>query len=77
LTFGLENLLTGGRMFKVTKTETVDAIYAEIEEDLRNQYCLAFTLDKGNTVGYDIIHLAVGKQKGLVIQARDGYYFGQ
>jgi VWFA-related protein len=68
---------TGGRMFKVTKKETVDAIYAEIEEDLRNQYSLAYTPDKGNTVGYHKIHLAVGKQKDLVIQARDGYYFGQ
>jgi VWFA-related protein len=68
---------TGGRMFKVTKKETVDAIYAEIEEDLRNQYSLAYTPDKGNTVGYHKIHLAVGKQKDLIIQARDGYYFGQ
>jgi VWFA-related protein len=67
---------TGGRMFKVSKKETVDAIYAEIEEDLRNQYSLAYTPDKGNTVGYHKIHL-VGKQKDLVVQARDGYYFGQ
>jgi VWFA-related protein len=68
---------TGGRMFKVSKKETVDAIYAEIEEDLRNQYSLGYTPDKGNTVGYHKIHLVVGKQKDLVIQARDGYYFGQ
>jgi VWFA-related protein len=68
---------TGGRMFKVTKKETVDAIYAEIEEDLRNQYSLGYTPDKGNTVGYHKIHLVVGKQKDLVVQSRDGYYFGQ
>jgi VWFA-related protein len=67
---------TGGRMFKVSKKETVDAIYAEIEEDLRNQYSLAYTPDKGNTVGYHKIHL-VAKPKDLVVQARDGYYFGQ
>lgn len=65
------------RLFKVTKKETVDKIYAEIEEDLRNQYSLAYTPDKGNTVGYHKIHLAVGKQKDLVVQACDGYYFGQ
>src|SRR5580658_7690398 len=58
---------TGGRLFKVTKKETVDAIYAEIDEDLRNQYSLAYTPDKGNTVGYHKIHLVVGKQKDLVI----------
>ena len=67
---------TGGRMFKVSKKETVDAIYAEIEEDLRNQYSLAYTPDKGNTVGYHKIHL-FAKPKDLVVQARDGYYFGQ
>jgi VWFA-related protein len=67
---------TGGRMFKVSKKETVEAIYAEIEEDLRNQYSLAYTPDKGNTVGYHKIHL-VAKPKDLVVQARDGYYFGQ
>src|ERR1700676_2520239 len=67
---------TGGRLFKVSKKKTVDAIYAEIEEDLRNQYSLAYTPDKGNTVGYHKIHL-VAKPKDLVVQARDGYYFGQ
>jgi VWFA-related protein len=67
---------TGGRMFKVSKKETVEAIYAEIEEDLRNQYSLAYTPDKGNTVGYHKIHL-FAKPKDLVVQARDGYYFGQ
>jgi VWFA-related protein len=67
---------TGGRMFKVSKKETVDAIYAEIDEDLRNQYSLAYTPDKGNTVGYHKIHL-VAKPKDMVVQARDGYYFGQ
>jgi VWFA-related protein len=67
---------TGGRMFKVSKKETVDAIYAEIEEDLRNQYSLAYTPDKGNTVGYHKIHL-FAKPKDLVVHARDGYYFGQ
>ena len=67
---------TGGRLFKVSKKDTVDKIYAEIQEDLRNQYSLAYTPDKGNTVGYHKIHL-VAKPKDLVVQARDGYYFGQ
>jgi VWFA-related protein len=68
---------TGGQLFKASKKETLDKIYAEIDEDLRNQYSLAYTPDKGNTVGYHKIHLVVGKQKDLVIQSRDGYYFGQ
>ena len=32
---------TGGRLFEVSKKETVDKIYAQIEEELRNQYSLA------------------------------------
>jgi VWFA-related protein len=68
---------TGGRLFKASKKETLDKIYAEIDEDLRNQYSLAYTPDKGNTTGYHKIHLTVAKQKDLTIQARDGYYFGQ
>ena len=68
---------TGGQFFKASKKETVDKIYAEIQEDLRNQYSLAYTPDKGNTVGYHKILLTVPKQKDLIIQARDGYYFGQ
>jgi VWFA-related protein len=67
---------TGGRLFKASKKDTLDKIYAEIDEDLRNQYSLAYTPDKGNTVGYHKIHL-VAKPKDVVIQARDGYYFGQ
>jgi len=67
---------TGGRLFKASKKDTLDKIYAEIDEDLRNQYSLAYTPDKGNTVGYHKIHLAA-KPKDLVVQARDGYYFGQ
>jgi len=68
---------TGGQLFKATKKETVDKIYAEIQEDLRNQYSLAYTPDKGNTVGYHKLLLTVPKQKDLIIQARDGYYYGQ
>ncbi|MGB6959072.1 MAG: VWA domain-containing protein [Candidatus Acidiferrum sp.] len=68
---------TGGQFFKATKKETVDKIYAEIQGDLRNQYSLAYTPDKGNTVGYHKLLLTVPKQKDLIIQARDGYYFGQ
>ncbi|MGC1619459.1 MAG: VWA domain-containing protein [Candidatus Acidiferrum sp.] len=68
---------TGGQFFKASKKDTVDKIYEEIQEDLRNQYSLAYTPDKGNTVGYHKLLLTVPKQKDLIIQARDGYYFGQ
>ena len=67
---------TGGRLFEVSKKETVDKIYSEIEEELRNQYSLGYTPDKNAGPGYHKIQLTT-KQKELVVQARDGYYAGQ
>jgi VWFA-related protein len=67
---------TGGRFFEVSKKETVDKIYADIEEELRNQYSLGYTPDKNAGPGYHKITLTT-KQKELVVQARDGYYSGQ
>jgi VWFA-related protein len=63
---------TGGRMFDVSKKETVDQIYQQIQEELRNQYNLSYTPDSAGS-GYHKIHLAT-KQKDLTVQARDGYY---
>jgi VWFA-related protein len=65
---------TGGRLFEVTKKETVDKIYSEIEQELREQYVLGYAPDKGQTgTSYHKIHLTT-KQKDLAVQARDGYY---
>ena len=66
---------TGGRLFEVSKKETVDKIYAEIEEELRNQYSLGYTPDHQSDSGYHKIRI-ITKNKDLVIQARDGYYSG-
>lgn len=69
---------TGGRFFKASsKKDSIDKVYAEIDEDLRNQYSLAYTPDKGNTTGYHKIHLNVPNQKDYMVTARDGYYYGQ
>lgn len=67
---------TGGAYFDVSKKKTVDEIYSEIEEDLRNQYSLGYTSDRPDTeTGYRKIQVTV-KQKGVIVQARDGYYAG-
>lgn len=67
---------TGGGYFEVSKKKTVDDIYSQIEEELRNQYSLGYTSDRPDTDGgYRKIQLTV-KQKGLIVQARDGYYAG-
>ena len=67
---------TGGRLFEVSKKETVEKIYSEIEEELRNQYSLGYPLDKAAGAGYHRLQVTT-KQKDLIVQARDGYYLGQ
>jgi VWFA-related protein len=67
---------TGGRLFEVSKKETVEKIYAQIEEELRNQYSLGYTPDKNTGPGYHKIQVTT-RQKDLVVQARDGYYSAQ
>jgi len=65
---------TGGRMFEVSKKQTVDQIYQQIQDELRNQYNLGYTPDRASDSSeYYKIHV-VTKQKDLVVQARDGYY---
>ena len=68
---------TGGRFFEVSKKETVDQIYKQIEEELRNQYNLGFTPDKANsTPGYHKITLTT-TNKDYTVQTREGYYAGE
>ena len=65
---------TGGRMFEISNRLTVTQIYALAEEELRSQYILGYTPTPADTdVGYHKIHLTTN-QKGLTVQARDGYY---
>jgi VWFA-related protein len=64
---------TGGRLFEVSKKETVEKIYSEIEEELRNQYSLGYPVAKDATTGYHKLSVTA-KPKDLIVQARDGYY---
>ncbi len=68
---------TGGRFFEVTKKETIDQIYAEIDEELRNQYALGYTPAKTDAdVGYHKIQLTT-KQKDATVQTREGFYINR
>jgi VWFA-related protein len=69
---------TGGRLFEVSKKQSVDQIYSLIEEELRNQYSLGYTPERGGAPegGYHKIQLTT-KSKGLTVQSRDGYYASQ
>ena len=66
---------TGGRFFEVSKKEPVDQIYAQIEEELRNQYNLGYTPQRAgaDSGAYHKIQLTT-KSRDLVVQAREGYY---
>ena len=67
---------TGGQLFEVKKKLSIEEIYAQIEEELRNQYSLAYTPDRpGDDATYHLIHVTVN-QKDLIVQAREGYYSG-
>jgi VWFA-related protein len=65
---------TGGGYFEVSKKLPIDQIYDRIEEELRNQYNLGYTSDK--TDGGSLFrHIAVTvKNKGMIVQTRQGYY---
>ncbi len=65
---------TGGRMFEVSKKETVAQIYSTIAEELRTQYNLGYTPDRKEAAeGYHKITLTA-KGKDYTVQTRDGYY---
>ena len=72
---------TGGRLFEVTKKETVDQIYTQIAAELRAQYRLGYTpTQDAASDGYHQIDLGLkdpDKQKKYTIQTRDGYYTGK
>ncbi|HEX5284528.1 MAG TPA: VWA domain-containing protein [Bryocella sp.] len=72
---------TGGRVFELSKKQTVDDIYKQIGEELRAQYRLGFT-PAGDAAKdrYHQISLALtgdDSKKKMDVQTRDGYYMGQ
>jgi Predicted membrane protein len=67
---------TGGRLFEVSRKQSVAQIYDQIAKELRAQYRLGYTPDQATASdGYHQIDLSV-KGKGLTVQTRDGYYTG-
>ena len=65
---------TGGTYFDVTDKQPIGAIYIQLQDELRNQYSLGYTSDRGGIgPGYRRIHLVV-KRDGVNVQTRDGYY---
>jgi VWFA-related protein len=73
---GLERMAreTGGVSYEVTKTGTIEEIYSQIEDALRNQYSIGYTPDKpGADAKYHKIRLST-KDRHLIVNTREGYY---
>jgi len=65
---------TGGGYFEVTKKEPIEKIYAQIEDDLRNQYSIGYTPSPAGKSGeYRKVMLTV-RNKKMTARTRDGYY---
>ena len=68
------SLETGGRFFEVTKDQSLEGIYSQIEEELRNQYSFGYTSDhQGKDQNFRKIKLTTNRP-GLIVQTRAGYY---
>jgi VWFA-related protein len=65
---------TGGATFEVSKKQSIEDIYAQIEDALRNQYSIGYTPERAGTPDvYHKIKLSA-KDRKSVVTARDGYY---
>jgi VWFA-related protein len=65
---------SGGSFFEVSKKQTVENIFAILEEELRNQYSLGYVSDKPVTLSEFRAIQLTAKQKGLQVQARRRYW---
>jgi VWFA-related protein len=68
------SLDTGASFFEVSKKQPIDQTFERIQEELRNQYSIGFSPDQAAPGTFHQIHLGAPNQKGLLVQARAGYY---
>ena len=65
---------TGGNLFEVSKSISIDQIYTRIQDELRSEYSIGYVSDVPVRVSeFRKIELTT-KEKGLVVQARDRYW---
>lgn len=64
---------TGGSMYEVSEKKSIDAVFLEVEEELRNQYSLGFHPPPAAAPGFRPLELRV-RDNNLRVQARQGYY---
>ena len=65
---------TGGGFFEVSKKQSLDDIYTQLQEELRSQYNIGYVSDQPVSVSeFRKIQLTT-HQKGLIVQARGRYW---
>ena len=64
---------TGGGYFEGNKKQTIDQVYAQIQDELRSQYSLGYTSDQHGGAGFRKLRVTTA-EKNQIVQARDGYY---
>jgi VWFA-related protein len=65
---------TGGRLFQVDRKNTLDAVFEQIQQEMRTQYAIGYTPTNGKKDGtFRKIDLRTSN-KDLRVQVRKGYY---
>lgn len=64
---------TGGRFYVANSGKDLNAVFVEIEQDLRTQYYLSFSPQHA-TPGFHALRVEVRSPRKLEIHARQGYY---
>ena len=64
---------TGGRFFIANNARDADAIFSQLEQELRTQYYVSFR-PQGELPGYHALDVEVQNPKKLMVHARHGYY---
>ncbi|MEZ5365301.1 MAG: VWA domain-containing protein [Bryobacterales bacterium] len=64
---------TGGRLYKLSGKTTLDQVFDDIEQELRNQYSIGFTPSPDAGPGFRRLELKT-KKGGLKVSTRSGYY---
>jgi Ca-activated chloride channel family protein len=65
---------TGGGYFAVSDENPIDKIYAQIEEELRNQYSIGYTPNRSDGDKQFRKITLTTKRQDLVVRTREGYY---
>jgi VWFA-related protein len=73
---GLERMAkeTGGVAYEVSRNQSIEEIYSQIEDALRNQYSIGYTPPRTAPDGKYHKIKRITKDRNLIVNTRDGYY---